>query len=217
ALGALLLFIAMAAPALAVDSIWNGLVSGTGDWNTNNNWTPATAPVKAGDTATFNFSSLPLQTLLSLSSGVTINSMTFNSGASAFTINTNGNSLSFVGVGIVNRSVNTQTISNDFGGTTSFLKNSTAANATIINSNSGTGGAGMTNFSNGSTAGNATITNGGPFGGGGSTTFNNSSNAGNATITNNGGIVSLDPGGSTTFKDTSKAGNATLIANGGPF
>src|SRR5262249_54144017 len=122
------------------------------------------APVNAGDTATFNTSTI---TTLFLSDDVTIDSMTFNSGADAFTIITDSKgpfSFSFVGAGIVNNSTQTQTIVNSFGGSTNFLNSSSAGNATIINSsflgNAGfLGNPGVTNFNNTSTAGNATITN----------------------------------------------------------
>src|SRR5262245_20209597 len=38
AFGALLLFVAMAAPALAVDAIWQPEPNGNGDWNLATNW-----------------------------------------------------------------------------------------------------------------------------------------------------------------------------------
>src|SRR6266566_3816161 len=91
ALLTLLLFVAMAAPALAqipVHAVWQES-PGSGDWNTAGHWECGIAPVKIGDTAAFNTSTI---TALSLSNDVTINSMTFNSGASAFTINTVENS-----------------------------------------------------------------------------------------------------------------------------
>src|SRR5207248_1632214 len=174
ALGALLLFVATAAPALAVDADWLSN-PGSGDWNTNGNWNPPTAPVNAGDTATFHISMI---TSLSLSGAVTINTMTFNSGANAFTIDTNGNSFSFVGTGIVNNSTQTQFIENGFG-IVNFSNSSTAGNARINNDNGG-----VTNFLNSSTAGNATITNTNIGSGSGVTNFSNTSTAGNALIEN---------------------------------
>src|SRR5947208_3917276 len=60
ATSALLLFVVMAARALAVDAVW--LTNpGASDWNTNTNCNsptgnPTTAPVNAGDTATFDVS-----------------------------------------------------------------------------------------------------------------------------------------------------------------
>ena len=200
ALGALLLFVAMAAPALAEDAVWG---SGNptpppidGNWNSGGNWVGGIAPVNAGDTATFNTSTI---TSLELSGTVTIDSMTFNSGASAFTIDTIGNSFSFVGVGIVNNSNQTQTIRNVVGGSTNFLNSSTAGNVTLINDFSG-----FTSFLNSSSAGNATIMNINGGSGGGVTNFRNTSTAANANITNSG------QGTATNFFDTSMAGNATI-------
>ena len=80
AVGCFLLFIAMAAPALAVDAVWD-MNPGSGEWNMGDNWASGTAPVNAGDTATFNTSTM---TSLFLTDDVTIDSMTFNPGASAF-------------------------------------------------------------------------------------------------------------------------------------
>ncbi len=215
ALGALLLVVALAAPALAVDSIWNASPQ-SGDWNQGINWNTGMPPVMAGDTAAFNTSNI---TSLFLSGDVTIDSMTFNSGADAFSIETNGHSFSFVNGGIVNNSINTQTITNT-AGTISFLNSSTAGNATIINSLDGSGfNGGVTNFGDASTsadAGNAMITNaGGGIISGGTTKFFNSSSASNATITNEGATFAGLFGGATQFLNDSTAGNATITNNGG--
>jgi hypothetical protein len=207
----LLLFVAMPAAVLAVDAVWNANPSSS-FWNDDLNWTPAMAPVHAGDTATFNVSST---TSLSLSSGVTIDSMTFNPGASAFSINTSGNSFSFVGAGIVNNSGTTQTITNEAGGTTNFLNSSTAANASITSVDGGT-----INFFNSSTAANAGLLAAGgadccpwPGYGSGSISFSGTSTASNAGLTAGGGADA--GGGSISFSDTATAGNARLTAEGG--
>ena len=129
ALGILLLLVATAAPALAVDSVWN-MNPGSGDWNMGNNWVGGVAPVNAGDTATFNNSTIRS---LSLSNDVTIDSMTFTSLAvNSYTIATNGNSFSLIGDGIVNQSGVTQTINNN-GGVIIFDNNASAGDATIQN------------------------------------------------------------------------------------
>jgi autotransporter-associated beta strand protein len=213
ALGSLLLVVAMAAPALAVDSAW--LTNpGSSDWNADANWSPPMAPEQAGDTATFNTSNI---TSLFLSGDVTINSMTFNQGADAFTIDTSGHSFSFVGAGIVNNSAQTQTIMVGSGGIINFYNTSNAGNATITISGDGTeSGSGFVFFHDGSSAGNATIDNNAP------TVlaptppdviptlaFLDSATAGTAVITNSG------PGSSMGFFDTSTAENAT-ITNSGP-
>src|SRR5271166_1884151 len=118
----------------------------------------------------------------------------FDSGASAFTIDTNLNTLTIQGAGITNNSGKTQTITNSGGGFDV--------------------GHGLTVFINTSTAGSVVIINNGfiaPDGQIGGTQFLNSSTAGSATIINNGGAVA----GETQFLNTSTAGSATIINNGG--
>jgi hypothetical protein len=205
-----LLLVAMPATALAVNAVWNTNPSSP-SWNDNSNWTPAMAPVHSGDTATFNTSNV---TSLQLSGGVTIDSMTFNPGASAFSIDTAGNSFSFAGVGILNSSGTTQTITNEGGSTTNFLNSSTAANASITSVDGGT-----INFFNSSTAGNAgLLAAGGNFyynTGPGGISFFDTSTAGNAGLTAGGGDGPGVGGGSISFSENSTAGNATLTARKG--
>jgi outer membrane autotransporter protein len=194
-LAALSLFVATSTPALAVDAVWLS-EPGSGDWNTGTNWsTSPNAPVNPGDTATFNTST---RTSLTLSGGVTVESITFQPGASAFTVNTtNGIVFTMEGAGIVNNSGKTQAINNSGFptlGVTEFLNSSTAGNATIGNNYYG-----VTEFSGNATAGNATIGNGG-----GVTEFSGNATAGNATIGNGGN------GGSTEFSGNATAGNATI-------
>jgi hypothetical protein len=215
------LFVATPTQVFAVDAVWL-LNPGSGDWNTGSNWsTSPTAPVNPGDTATFNTSG---QTSLTLSGNATVESITFQPGASAFTISNNQNVLTVQGAGIVNNSGNTQTNINNGGpassvvivGTTEFMDASTAGNMAIINN--GGFGAGRTLFSTTSTAGSAAITNNGGAGslqGGGFTEFLNNSTAGNATITNHGGTGSGGGFGDTEFLDASTAGNAAITNNGG--
>jgi len=232
---ALLLCLAMSSPAVfAVDAVW--LTNPTsGDWNTGNNWSTAVAPLKLGDTATFNTSK---QTSLTLSGSVTVNSITFNSGASVFTINTHGEALAIIGAGFVNNSGQIQAITNNAAlnrfGMTLFQGIATAGNAMITNNGGAARGAfGVTAFAGASTAGSATIINNGamvPGGIGGVTAFINTSNAGRATITNNGGTTIGALPGATLFGgrpdvtpgmivlsnlDTPSAGSATIISNGG--
>ena len=218
------LFVATSIPVLAVDAVWL-LNPDTNNWNSGFNWsTSPSAPVNPGDTATFNTSTV---TSLTLSGNVTVESITFRPGASAFTITTNGNVLTIEGAGIVNNSGATQRI-NDNGaiggeisvtpGLTEFFNTSTAGNAAITNNGSAFSGGfgGSTGFFNTSTAGNATITNNGSaFSGGfgGSTGFFNTSTAGNATIITNGGTGG-SPAGRTLFSDSSDGGTARAITNG---
>src|SRR5208282_2088831 len=218
------LFVATSIPVLAVDAVWL-LNPDTNNWNSGFNWsTSPSAPVNPGDTATFNTSTV---TSLTLSGNVTVESITFRPGASAFTITTNGNVLTIEGAGIVNNSGATQRI-NDNGaiggeisvtpGLTEVFNTATAGNAAIINNGSAFSGGfgGFTGFFNTSTAGNAAITNNGSaFSGGfgGSTGFFNTSTAGNATIITNGGTGG-SPAGRTLFSDSSDGGTARAITNG---
>ncbi len=174
-----------------------------------------------------------------LTSNITAGGISFDLGASPFTIDTSfGAVLTIQGAGIVNNSTQTQTIDNglseggavgstrflnaskagdatiiNFFGSTTFFGTSSADSATITNSNGG-----KTDFSNTSTGGDAKITNsGGTFSGasGGLTEFFGTSTAGNATITNNGATATGAGAGFTIFNDTSTAGNATIANNGG--
>jgi outer membrane autotransporter protein len=224
-LGILLLILTTAAPAQVpppVDAIWLATPP-SNDWNSNANWSPPQAPVMSGDTATFNTSTMTAPTL---SNDVTIDSITFNSGASAFTIHTNGNTLTLLGLGIVNNSGAVQTIVNEsfesdgvlFTGRTIFLNGATAADVTINNSGAGI----STEFHNTSSAANATIINNpGKVAGaqGGRTFFFDSSNAGDATFTNTGSAVAGATlgifAGGVTFSDSSHAGSGTFINLGG--
>jgi len=212
-LAALSLFLATSTPVLAVDAVWLS-EPGSGDWNTGTNWsTSPTAPINPGDTATFNTST---QTSLTLSGGVTVESITFRPGASAFAIFTSGNVLTIQGAGIVSNSGNTQTIINSTAqfftqGLTVFIGNSAAGRATIFNNAGYSFLSGVTEFLDTSSAASATITNSKSFTffayqGSAVTEFQDGSTAGNATITNN--------GGSTEFSNTSTAGIATIINNG---
>jgi hypothetical protein len=217
----LLLFMAMPAAALAVNAVWNTNPSSS-SWNEGVNWTPAMAPVNAGDTATFNSST----TTSLYCSDVTVNSMTFNPGASAFSIYT-GHSFSFVGAGIVNNSGVAQRMT-AFGGadccpaygggSISFSGNSSASNAGLTAYGGADAGGASISFSDTATAGNAGLYAGGgqrglnfPGGEGASISFSGNSTAGSATLTADYGDVGC---GSISFSETATAGDATLTAEG---
>jgi hypothetical protein len=94
--GASVVALALAAlqPASAQDATWLTNPR-SGDFNTDANWTPATAPT---GTAFFNTSSV---TALSLSSWTTtVGGFPFNAGASSYSL-TDSSSLIFNGAGIV--------------------------------------------------------------------------------------------------------------------
>src|SRR5260221_633975 len=224
------LFIVTSTPVLAVDAVWAS-APGSGDWNTNSIWIPdvgefSIAPVLPGDRATFNTSTI---ISLTLSAAVTVESITFNPTASAFTIETNGNVLKIQGAGIMNKSGTTEMIiDNGEGegtnrGITIFLKGSTADNLRITNDGAAStataigAGGGLTQFFSKSNAGSATIVNNGSsasFTQGGLTQFFDTSSAGNAAITNNGLLVTDAQPGSTDLDGTSTAGSARITNNG---
>jgi autotransporter-associated beta strand protein len=215
-----------------------------GDWNTATNWNPATIPNEASDIATFRSSSI---TNVLVSANVDVDSVVFDSGASAFTIRVEPSViLTISGTGISNNSGTTQTIattnSANGNGSTVFFTNAasagnavfpdadvvfsqtaTAGSATFSNYGPGTGsGFGSEEFQNQSTAGNGSFTNYGSTSFSvlpGSISFVEQSSAGNATIINNPGVGGFS--GYTAFNESSAgsatAGNATIINNGGVF
>jgi hypothetical protein len=78
-------FTLFASPAFAGSATWD-LNPGSGDWNTNTNWTPNTGyPNGSADTATFALSNT---TNVSISANTEANSIVFNNPSSAFTIST---------------------------------------------------------------------------------------------------------------------------------
>jgi autotransporter-associated beta strand protein len=175
--------------AHAGSATWD-LNPGSGDWNTAANWTPATVPNGAADTATFDLSNT---TNVSISASTEVDGITFTSAATnPYFITVRELTLS--GTGITNNSGIAQVLEvvNDL----QFSNSSTAGSANIFN------GGGMA-FLNTSTAGSANITNGSAS----LTVFWDSSTAGSANILNY----------DTTFmefRDTSTAGTATIDSMG---
>jgi autotransporter-associated beta strand protein len=195
-------------PAPSPPAVWLSSPA-TNNWNTDTNWSPPNAPASPGEAAIFNTSS---QTSPTLSAGVGIQSITFNAGASAFTIHTNGHDLSLFGAGIVNNSVTAQTIVNDNGGATSFFGIPSSGIVNLIRLvNSGATTAFDISFIDtagmvvGSIEGDGTFFLGGKnlsvVGNGLSTTFSG--------VISDGGFDNSDTGGSLT-----KAGSGTLILTG---
>src|SRR5262249_23267690 len=87
----------------AGSATWN-LNPTSDDWNTAANWTPATIPNGATDIATFDLSNT---TAVSPRGSTTVLGITFNSGASAYTITTAaaaGSTLTIGDNGVVNNS-----------------------------------------------------------------------------------------------------------------
>ena len=197
-LGLLPLVVFNVHPAQAGSATWN-LNPTSGDWNTAGNWTPATVPNSAADTATFDLSN---QKVIFLSASVTANAIIFNPAASAYSVTTTPtHTLTLSGVGIVNNS----------GLTQNFVADWDESGLT-------TGTMNFTGSANVGTASNFTINGGqGPFGTGGQITFGDTCNAANAafTITASDGMdfgLSL---GELNFYDSASAADATIVAHGG--
>src|SRR5919201_3526114 len=147
------LAVLMTNAAFAGSATWKSSPA-TGDWNTATNWTPQTVPNGPSDVATFATSN---QTAVSVSAQTEVNGITFDSGASAFTIAvpppTSGFGLIMTGVGITNNSGITQKIVTDHG-TIRFFNSASAGSSTSY---------AMTNvaqmqFNDASTAGSGTFT-----------------------------------------------------------
>lgn len=209
-------------PLLAGSATWN-LTPPSGDWNTATNWTPATVPNGLSDIATFATSNT---TGVSLSSSVTLNGITFEPGATAFTITSPSPFATFLinGTGVINNSGVEQTFvadaQNRDQGQITFAGSATAGNATYVNTGSSVRGSfgGSTSFFNSSSADRAKfIADGGHAGdaAGAGVSFFDSSTAKSASFTAEGGTVSRATGGHVEFSHTSTADHATLTANGG--
>ena len=167
----------------------------TGNWNMPANWTPATVPNGSSDVATFASST---QTNVSVTSGITLDSIVFQPDASPFSINTSSEFAIILmsGAGVVNNS--------------SFAQNFVVG---AIGHDQG-----ALDFSGTATAGNAIYTQSGAavrgsFGG--TTSFFNSSTADTASFFLNGGAANTAAGGGVLFFDTSNAGSAIFTINPG--
>ena len=122
------------------------------DWKTAANWTPATVPNSATDTATFGNSSITSVNLLNFT---TVAEIVFAVGADAFTLNGGAYTTSVVGAGITNDSGITQTLTLGVGGNFNIQNEAAVANTTIVNSG------GLIFFWDATTASNSVFTNSG--------------------------------------------------------
>ena len=216
------LLFSIASSGFANSATWK-MSPATGNWNHAANWVPSTIPNGPSDTATFASSNT---TGIFLSANTEVNSIVFNTGASAFTITAKPSfTLTISGVGITNNSGTTQNFVTDIDlnlrqGVIQFTNSATAGSATVFTNPGGSvisqGGSG-TLFLDTSTAGNGVFINeGGAIGGagGGFTFFLGSSTAGNGIFNNHGGAVTDANGGSVDFFDTSTAGEGTFVSAG---
>ncbi len=236
AMAALLLLFSGYSTAIAGSATWKNNPS-SGDWNTAANWTSATVPNGASDTATFKLSNT---TNVSISLNTEVNGVMFNPGASAFTI-TAGPTLTLTvgGAGIANNSgiaenfVTTADITGKRG-TIQFRNSAIVGNLTEF-TNSGPPSSdsegGITQFFDSSSAGNGGFSNligsGGGEGGGG-VEFHDNSTAGSGGFFNQMGFTFVRFFGSSTagsgtfinsarvsFSDASNAGNGMFTSSNG--
>jgi len=200
----------------AGSATWN-LNPTSNDWNTAENWTPATVPYGETDVATFEVSSITNVMMGDAPNGtdasIIVGGIVFATGASSYTITMTPvfdvifpSILEFHGAGITNNS--------------GVVQN-------FVTANSGTYKAsGRIYFEDASSAGeNVVITNEGgtisePDGKYGGFTdfgysFGDTASAGKATIINNGGRVSEAEGGSSEIVSSANAESATFINNAG--
>ena len=178
----------IAAHSFAGSATWN-LDPTSGDWNTADNWTPASVPNGPDNVATFGVSN---QTDVTISKATILSELIFNPGASAYTI-TNEKSFTISGAGITNNSGIVQ----NFVATVSLNDLILQGQATAGN---------MTLF---------TVTNGYPFGG--FMIFFSQANAANGTFLIEGNDTEFGSGGALIFDDDSSAGNGNFTVNGGSF
>ena len=201
----------------AGSATWN-LSPSSDNWNTAGNWTPATVPRASSDIATFGISN---QTSVTINQRVSIDSIVFNAGASAYTITDNASGYtSFNGAGILNNS-----------GVEQHFVFSNVTNIDVPNNATITGPVSISLlgepmlfgdesanllFEGSSSAGEANIT-AGPTNSNYLTSINfyNSASADNAVLTAQGGTDDFRYGGFIGFLKSSTADNATIMVEGG--
>jgi autotransporter-associated beta strand protein len=171
--------------AHADDATWRAAPV-DGNFNTAENWDGNVVPQGAAIFQASNVQNVDV----GLFDTINVGGFTVIRNAGDYTFTSRNSTLSFTDFGISVGANASATLNINDGGTTTFLQNSTAGNATINNNGSNL------KFVDASAA-SATITNNG-----GTTTFSGSSTAGQALIDINDGSV--------TFTDHSKAGSSTL-------
>jgi autotransporter-associated beta strand protein len=212
------LALAIAASAHAGSATWS-LKPTSGDWNTAENWDPATVPNGSSDIATFAVST---HAAVNLSSFVEVSDIIFNPGASAFTIRVPSRiGLTVSGGGITNESGVTQNflLTSDFGNI-AMRNSATIDDMTAFTLTGGRGvdySGGDITFWDTSTAGRGTYVVGGAeaFGASGASIFfNDNSSAENGSFSILPGGPNLE-GGIINFQFNSTAANGTFIVEGG--
>ena len=196
----LALLIAMQTTLLAGSATWD-LSPTSNDWNTAANWTPATVPDEEADVATFGVSDV---TNISVSTSTILGGITFDSGASIYTIVAD---FSIRGVGITNNSGVTQQFDSSPG--VGFDGNATAGSGVVYTDNGIAPDGFDISFNDNSQAGSATFINKGDSLGlyGAYMVFSGQASAANSTIMNEPGDTY---GARTDFYDDSSAENSNI-------
>jgi len=199
---------------------------GSGNWTTAGNWSAGGPPNDSSVTAAFGTSAT---TAVSISGGVEVNRLLFNTGASVFTITVNPASYwTISGVGIVNNSGTTQNFATvtDGGGNYGaiFFTGSAGAGSNTAFTAAGASAAfssgGQVGFYNTATADHGTFTTqGGTAGSAGNaeTSFHNAATAASGVFITDGATVANANGGYLRFYNTATAGSANVTTNGGTF
>ena len=198
----------------AGSATWN-LNPTSGAWGTAANWTPATVPNGPSDAATFA-SSNTTSVSISFPLNVELRQLTFEGGASAFTIVLDDANLTLDGEGIRNISGVQQNFIISYQGdegTLFFNDGASAGSETVLSVHTQS----SVVFNDASTAAEATFNNlGGSFFDdklffGGQVGFSATSTADRATFNNQPGGFGTDaPGGEVFFDGTSTAGHGTF-------
>ncbi|MGH8091938.1 MAG: autotransporter-associated beta strand repeat-containing protein [Chthoniobacterales bacterium] len=220
-------FIAAAALALANQTGYAGSATWqanptSGDWNTAANWMPNTVPNSSTDSAEFGFSNTAN---VSISASVDVDVISFDAGASAYSITAPPNTVLTFSAGVANNSGLMQTFvaeSDSSGGGVFeiFGIGSGSGDLTtfVLKGGQGSGAQGGGVSLLAGSAMSSTFLNGGgmvPGALGAIVDFLGSAVLGTATIVSDGGQVSGASGGETLFFAAEDAQNATIIANGG--
>ena len=183
-----------AVPAAHAQSVWGGTTS-TGDYNTATEWTPATAPVAAGQSAVFDAAG---PGTINVSAAIAPDSWTFNANAQSFSIGGAAVNFSVAGVGggLINNANAGQFIgiSNIIGGAGVTVQQLGASTLILAGSNTYGGGtlisAGTVQVGNANSVGSGLVLlNGGMFQSNGVTdlTFTN-----NFSLTATGGTIDVN-------------------------
>ncbi|MDQ3198954.1 MAG: hypothetical protein M3Q46_07165 [Verrucomicrobiota bacterium] len=214
-----LLSCVLALHAQAGSATWN-LNPASSEWNKAGNWTPATVPNSPDDVATFDVSNVTSLTL----SNAEVDSVVFNSGASAYTIRSttgiNGSELSLKGAGIINNSGIGQNfeVSGSPAGRINFYGSATAGESTVFMVEGGKSSPSLTFYDTSSAGSGTFISQAGPDNqhpDPGQISFSGDSTAANGTFICNGAEDRSAYPGAVYFSYNATAGQGTFIAHGG--